>query len=81
MFSLLWSSATSTTPTVRWGTASGQLDRVVQATTKTISKSEVCGSPANTTGYRDLGLIHTAALSGEARTSPSLPFPRPLLPL
>lgn len=64
VFKLLWSSATSKTPTLRWGTASNQYDHVVIATTETIERSDVCGSPANTTGWRDLGLIHTAELKG-----------------
>ena len=36
VFSLLWSSATSKTPTMKWGTASGELVNIVLAETDTI---------------------------------------------
>jgi len=64
IFNLLWSSATSTAPVLKWGTASGIYDIVVTAETSAISKSELCGSPANSYGWRDQGLIHTAAFNG-----------------
>ena len=70
-FKLVWSSASSVKPTLRWGTASGVLDRVVDAVTTTISRSDLCGSPANSTGFRDLGLIHTASLKGMKALSAS----------
>ena len=66
VFSLLWSSATSTKPVVHWGTASGEYTSSASASTSTIDRSEMCGEPANTIGWRDLGLIHTAKLSGMA---------------
>jgi len=64
VFNLLWSSANSTAPTLRWGTTADNLDKVAQAKTTTIEKDAVCGSPSNTTGWFDLGLIHTAPLVG-----------------
>lgn len=64
IFNLLWSSATSHTPVVRWGTSSGVYTNTVSATTSHIDQSELCGSPANAAGWRDLGLIHTAPLTG-----------------
>ena len=64
VFSLLWSSATSTEPVLRWGTASGEYTETTVAATSTIDRSEMCGAPANTIGWRDLGLIHTAAFKG-----------------
>ena len=64
VLNLLWSSATSTKPVMKWGTVSGVYDREVTASTSTIEKSNVCGSPANTVGWRELGLIHTAAFVG-----------------
>lgn len=64
VFSLLWSSATSTQPTVKWGTVSGQYSHSVLATTSSIQKEDVCGAPANTIGWRETGLIHTASLEG-----------------
>lgn len=64
VFKLLWSSATSTKPVVKFGFTSGDYSNVVDATTKTISRDQVCGAPANTTGWFDLGLIHEALLTG-----------------
>lgn len=64
-FKLLWSSAVSTTPTLFWGTSSGSYQNTVTATTSRVSKSQMCGAPANSTGWRDLGLIHQALLTGE----------------
>jgi hypothetical protein len=64
VLNLLWSSANSTAPTLRWGTSPSALTNVVKATTSTISKNSVCGAPSNTTGWHDLGLIHTAQLVG-----------------
>ena len=60
-FQLLWSSNESTTsPTLKWGLTSGDYTNIVSAVTTTIDKSVLCGAPANTYGYRDLGPIHTA---------------------
>ncbi len=64
IFNLLWSSANSTDPTLRWGTTPNDLTTVVKAKTSHIEKNEVCGAPSNTTGWFDLGLIHTAPLEG-----------------
>ena len=64
VFNLLWSSANSTSPTMKWGTSPSAMTNIVKATTETITKGSVCGAPSNTTGWRDLGLIHTAPLVG-----------------
>lgn len=64
LFKLHWSSATSTKPTLRWGTESGKYTNVVSATTSNIPRSSMCGAPASTVGWFDLGLIHTADLKG-----------------
>lgn len=64
IFDLLWSSATSTQPTVKWGTVSGQYPNIVAASTSQINKEDVCGAPATTIGWRETGLIHTAHLEG-----------------
>lgn len=63
-FNLLWSSATSTLPQMQWGVSSGAYDRFVPAITTHINQSSMCGFPANTTGWRDMGLIHTATMTG-----------------
>ena len=64
ILNLLWSSATSSKPVLKWGTQSGVYDHTFAASTSTIEKSSVCGSPANTVGWRELGLIHTASFIG-----------------
>lgn len=64
VFNMIWSSATSTKPVMKWGTSSGHYTHTVSAATSRIDKSEVCGAPANTIGWRDLGLIHTADMVG-----------------
>lgn len=64
VFQFLWSSATSKTPVLKWGTQSKQYDHIEQATTSTIEKKSLCGSPANGVGWRDLGLIHNATFKG-----------------
>jgi acid phosphatase type 7 len=64
ILNLLWSSATSSDPQLRWGTTSGVYTNTVLAGTSTIERSEMLGAPANTTGWRDLGLIHTASFTG-----------------
>lgn len=64
-YKLIWSSAVSTTPTMKWGTASGVYTNTVTGTTSHITKAQMCGTPANSTGYRDLGLIHQALMTGD----------------
>lgn len=50
IFNLLWSSAYSTQPILKWGTTSGNYLYSDKARTSNISRSSLCGSPANTTG-------------------------------
>jgi len=64
VFKLLWSSASSSAPVLRWGVKSGEYTNTVAASTRSFSKSDLCGAPATTIGYRDLGLVHTAELVG-----------------
>ena len=49
---------------LKWGLVSGELLHSVPASTGHIEKSQMCGGVANSTGWRDLGLTHTALLSG-----------------
>ena len=57
-------SDSSETPLLKWGTESGVLTTTVAATTTRIQRHQMCGRPANSTGWRDGGLLHTALLSG-----------------
>lgn len=58
-----WTTADATTPVVMYGTTNGSLTRTVSATTKTYNASSMCGAPANSTGYIDPGMLHSAVLS------------------
>jgi hypothetical protein len=62
-FVLSWSSFNSTKPMMKWGLVSG-IYNLVEATTLTISPNQLCGFPANSSGWRDLGLIHSATITG-----------------
>jgi hypothetical protein len=64
VFQLLWSSATSKTPTVKWGVQSGEYTNMVKADTEVIKKEDMCGGVAVEYGWRDLGLIHTGLFKG-----------------
>jgi hypothetical protein len=61
---LLWSSATSQSPMLRWGVSAGLYVHDVIANTSRIDQTSMCGWPANSTGWRDLGLIHSANFEG-----------------
>ena len=50
IFTVLWSSATSTQPQLKWGTSSGSYPNVIDAVTTTIEQSQMCGSPASDVG-------------------------------
>jgi hypothetical protein len=63
---------TTTVPashTLKWGTTSGVYPNTVTATTATIAKSDLCGAPATTTGWMDLGVTATAVLFNIYATS------------
>jgi hypothetical protein len=64
VFNLVWSSANSKMPTLKWGTSSGNYSQVVTAMTDHINHTEYCGYPATTFGYHDLGQIHSANVTG-----------------
>lgn len=58
-----WTTADATTPVVMYGTSSASLSSMMSATTKTYNASSFCGAPANSTGYVNPGMLHTATLS------------------
>ena len=64
MLKLLWSSATSNHPVLKWGEISGGYTKTINATTSSISQNEMCGGVAKGYGWRELGLIHTAYFHG-----------------
>lgn len=64
IFNFAWSSAYSTTPILKWGTIKGIYNNIVPAINSAIKNNDLCGQPANSTGWRDLGLIHTSQFVG-----------------
>lgn len=60
IFELLWNSLNSAQPVLKWGLQSNNYAHIVHAKTITISQNQMCGPPANSTGWRDFGLTHTA---------------------
>ena len=57
------SRATSQAPLLKWGLkAGGPYTTVVPANTSSIKQSDMCGGVAQTTGWRDMGLIHNVSL-------------------
>ena len=71
-----WSSArgAEATPRLRWWEedASGVRTsdvKVVNATTYRYDREDLCGAPATSSGYRDPGWIHRAALAGIDRST------------
>ena len=59
-FQLHWSSATSSIPQLHWGTSPKVYPNIVNAISFQIDRNQVCGSPANSTGWHDLGMINKA---------------------
>lgn len=75
-FAIAWttseSSATSSSPTLKYrvgGTPGSPLPNSVPATPGYVRKADLCGAPANTVGWMDLGATVTAQLPGLAATA------------
>lgn len=58
---ITWTTKNCSSPAMRWGSSSGVYGNTVNAE-RTIgyNKSDLCGAPATTVGYRDVGVFHTA---------------------
>jgi hypothetical protein len=56
---LVWNSKKSTSPVLFWGLENSS-ENMVLASTDSIDKSELCGNPATSIGWRDVGQIHSA---------------------
>lgn len=62
---ILWGSLNSTTPTLQWGTTpGGPYSQMLSASTNTLEKGWLCGPPATTIGWFDVGLIHSVTITG-----------------
>eukprot|EP01035_Chromulina_nebulosa_P022753 gene22753-29460_t len=64
IFHLLWSSNSSQKPQLQWGVKTGRYTTFIYGNSSHINRTSLCGGPANSTGWRDMGLIHTAAFIG-----------------
>lgn len=54
----------SSTPQVQWGPEPGKLPHTTPADSHTYTRGEMCGPPANSSGWMDPGLLHVAKLTG-----------------
>lgn len=59
-----WQTRDVGQPVVQWGLRSKTYRFAANATTTTITAAELCGTPANSTGYISPGAIHTGVMSG-----------------
>jgi hypothetical protein len=60
---LKWVTRDRVNPQVKFGVLSGQYQWTATATTATYTAKDLCGAPANSTGWMDPGLIHDAVLT------------------
>ena len=59
-----WTSLDAKDPQVQWGNSSGIYTEIVNSKFDSYSRDDMCGSPANATGWSDPGLLHRALLTG-----------------
>jgi hypothetical protein len=64
VYNVLWSAANMTHPMLRWGVRPHHYAHIQAASVANIPRSLLCSSPANSTGWRDLGSIYTASIVG-----------------
>lgn len=57
-----WTTLDKGAPIVKWGTQSGDLTSTASAMTDTYTREDMCGGVANSTGYINPGLFHTAKM-------------------
>jgi len=61
---LQWTTGYGENPQyVKWGNQSNQYTAQQEATTFTYTESDMCGPPANSEGWKDPGLLHTAVMT------------------
>lgn len=61
-YRIMWASEFSRRPILKFGSASGKYDNYEHALSAGIDKRSLCGAPANSSGWYDMGLTHTATL-------------------
>lgn len=59
-----WSTRDRGNPLVKWGSQPGQYTHTASATSSTYTVDEMCGPPANATGWHEPGTFHSALLEG-----------------
>jgi len=64
IYQLVWSTANATSPYLKWGTSPGVYTHQVTASISNIYRHQMCAPPANSTGFRELGNINTANITG-----------------
>ncbi|KAK9800257.1 hypothetical protein WJX73_008466 [Symbiochloris irregularis] len=62
--SVQWVTRDAGRPQVWWGTSSGNLDQHATGSVSTYTRADVCGPPANTTGWIDPGTMNMATMTG-----------------
>jgi hypothetical protein len=67
-YQVAWTTtAAAREPTLLWGTTAGVWPNSAPATGSTLSRSALCGAPANSSGWFDLGLTAVAQLPSLAQ--------------
>jgi len=60
-----WTSAQNQFPSLQWGLSPDNLSKtVMQVFTETYTAADMCGAPANGTGFHDPGFLHSAIIQG-----------------
>ena len=59
-----WTTRDAGTPRVRWGPAPGDYPSSAPADSSTYARADMCGPPANTTGWVDPGTFHLGVIGG-----------------
>ena len=61
---LQWATLNRSEPQVRWGLQPGIDEWTVASNVSTYARGDMCGAPANASGWSDPGLLHQALLTG-----------------
>lgn len=59
-----WTTRDAGRPAVRWGGEPGSLGQENRGSFSTYTRLQMCGAPANSTGWVDPGWLNYAALTG-----------------
>lgn len=59
-----WVTRDAGSPAVRWGTRSGAHEWSAAGDSLTYTRADMCGAPANASGWVDPGWLHGAVMAG-----------------